>query len=203
VSLIVSGRERKGFFGEIFVGSITDKIIRYGSTPVYVPKYPGVMGADKETCARFCERLFTRVLYPTDWSDCARAALQYIKGLKAAGVEEVVIAHIMDEKAMKLQTSDRFKEFKRVDMEKLAQVKDELENEGFRTKIHLSIGNPRAEVIRVATKEDVSLIVVGSHGKGRAEGILWGSVSRNIAEYSDRPVLLIRDQMCNSVIPGN
>ena len=29
--------------------------------------------------------------------------------------------------------------------------------------------------------------------KGRAEGILWGSVSRNVAEYSDRPILVIKD----------
>jgi nucleotide-binding universal stress UspA family protein len=192
VSLIVSGRERRGVLGEIFVGSITDKIIRYGTVPVYIPKYPGVTGADNKTCERFSERLFTRVLYPTDWSDCARATLRYLKGLKEAGVEEVIVAHIMDEKAMKLQSPEQFKEFQRIDFEKLAQLKDELESEGFRTKIHLSLGNPRADLINVAKKEDVSLIVLCTHGKGRVEGILWGSVSRNVAEYSDRPVLLVK-----------
>ena len=106
VSLIVSGRERKGYLGEIFVGSITDKVIRYGAIPVYIPKYPGVMGADRKTCERFSQRLFTKILYPTDWSECAKAALRYLKGMKEAGVEEVVIAHIMDEKAMKLQSPE-------------------------------------------------------------------------------------------------
>lgn len=191
-SLVVSGRERKGFLDEIFVGSVTDKIIRYGTIPVYVPKYPGIFGADKETCDVFCQRLFTKILYPTDWSDCARAALKYLKGLKDAGVEEVIVAHIMDEKAMKLQSAEQFKEFQRIDFEKLTQLKDELEDEGFRVKIHLSLGNPRADLITIARKEDVSLIVIGSHGKGRVEGILWGSVSRNVAEYSDRPVLLVK-----------
>ena len=192
VSLIVSGRERKGVLGEIFVGSITDKIIRYGTVPVFIPKYPGVTGADKKTCERFSQRLFTRILYPTDWSDCARATLRYLKGMKEAGVEEVTIAHIMDEKAMKLQSPEQFKEFQRIDFEKLAQLKDELESEGFKAKIHLSLGNPRADLINVAKKEDVSLIVLCTHGKGRVEGILWGSVSRNVAEYSDRPVLLVK-----------
>jgi len=192
VSLIVSGRERRGYLGEIFVGSITDKIIRYGTVPVYIPKYPGVTGADKKTCERFSQRLFTRILYPTDWSDCARATLRYLKGLKEAGVEEVIIAHIMDEKAMKLQSPEQFKEFQRIDFEKLAQLKDELESEGFKAKIHLSMGNPRADLIKVAKKEDVSLIILCTHGKGRVEGILWGSVSRNVAEYSDRPVLLVK-----------
>ena len=192
VSLIVSGRERKGYLGEIFVGSITDKVIRYGAIPVYIPKYPGVMGADRKTCERFSQRLFTKILYPTDWSECAKAALRYLKGLKEAGVEEVVIAHIMDEKAMKLQSPEQFVEFQRIDFEKLAQLKDELDSEGFSAKIHLSLGNPRADLIKVAKKEDVSLIVLCTHGKAHVEGILWGSVSRNVAEYSDRPVLLVK-----------
>ncbi len=193
-SLIVSGKERKGIPGEIYIGSITDKIIRYGTFPVYIPKYPGLVGEDKDTLERYRQRLFSKILYPTDWSACAREALRYLKGLKKAGVEEVVVAHIMDEKAMKLHTAERFKEFKRIDLEKLAQVKDELEREGFRVTTHLSLGNPRADLIKVASKEDASLIVIGSHGKGRVEGILWGSVSRNIVEYSDRPVLLIKGE---------
>jgi nucleotide-binding universal stress UspA family protein len=193
-SLIVSGKERKGIPGEIYIGSITDKIIRYGTIPVYIPKYPGLVGKDTDTHERYRQRLFSRILYPTDWSACAREALRYLKGLKKAGVEEVVVAHIMDEKAMKLHTAERFKEFKRIDLEKLAQVKDELEREGFKVTTHLSLGNPRADLIKVASKEDASLIVIGSHGKGRVEGILWGSVSRNIVEYSDRPVLLIKGE---------
>jgi nucleotide-binding universal stress UspA family protein len=193
-SLIISGRERKGIPGEIYMGSTTDKIIRYGAIPVYIHKYPGVVGADKDTCERYRQRLFSRILYPTDWSDCAREALRYVESFKEAGVEEVIVAHIMDEKAMKLHTAERFKEFKRIDLEKLVQIKDELEREGFRVKIHLSLGNPRADLIKVASKEDVSLIVLCSHGKGHVEGILWGSVSRNVTEYSDRTVLLVRGE---------
>jgi nucleotide-binding universal stress UspA family protein len=42
VSLIVCGRERKGALDEIFFGSTTDKVVRYGSTPVYIPKCPDI-----------------------------------------------------------------------------------------------------------------------------------------------------------------
>ncbi|OPY91744.1 MAG: Universal stress protein [Syntrophaceae bacterium PtaU1.Bin231] len=191
-SLIAAGRERKGFLGEIFVGSITDKIVRHGTTPVYIPKYPGIYGADPKACEAFCRNPFRRILYPTDWSDCARKALDYVKQFRNAGVEEVIVAHVMDEKAMRLQPEEKFKEFERIDKEKLARVRADLEKEGLRVSTHLSVGNPRAELIGIAKTQDVSLIVLGSHGKGRAEGILWGSVSRNVAEYSERPVLLIK-----------
>ncbi len=197
VSLIVSGRQKKSILKEIFIGSNTDRIIRYGDIPVFIPKYPGVFGiTSKEECERICQNIFKRVLYPTDWSDCARVTLQYIKALKGAGVEEVVVAHVMDEKAMRLQPPDRFREFEKEDMERLEEVKRELEETGYKTKTRLEVGRPGADLIRIAREEDVTLIVMGSHGKGYVEGILWGSVSRNVVEYSDRPVLLVKSEKC-------
>ncbi len=192
VSLIVSGRQKKGVIGEIFIGSNTDKVIRYGKFPVYVPKYPAICGGDKAACDRYCTTPFDKVLYPTDWSDCAAAALRYLKGLKNAGIEEVVVAHVMDEKAMSMQPAEKVKEFERIDREKLQKVEAELENEGFKVSTRLHLGKPGADLIRIAQQEDAALIVMGSHGKGYVEGMLWGSVSRKVIEYSDRPVLVIK-----------
>jgi nucleotide-binding universal stress UspA family protein len=127
VSLIVCGRECKGFVGELLIGSITDRVVRYGNTPVYVPKCPEIYGSEMKTAdAAYCRDPFRRILYPTDWSDCARNTLRYLKSFKEARVEEIVVAHVMDEKAMNLQPEDKFREFESKDLEKLAQVKEEL-----------------------------------------------------------------------------
>lgn len=196
ISLIVSGRQKKSPLKEIFIGSNTDRIIRYGDIPVFIPKYPAAFGASKEECEKICRNMFKRLLYPTDWSDCAKVTLEYLKGLKGAGVEEVVVAHVMNEKAMKFQPVERFKEFEKEDLERLEEVKKELEQSGFKVKIRLAIGRPGSDLIRIAREEDITLIVIGTHGKGYVEGILWGSVSRNVVEYSDRPVLLIKSEKC-------
>lgn len=195
VSLIVSGRQRKSLLGEIFIGSNTDKIIRYGRFPVYVPKYPACFGGEISACERYCENPFTKILYPTDWSDCAESAIKYITGLKNL-IEEIVVAHIMDEKSMKLQSVEKFKEFERIDNEKLESLKLKLEKEGFKVKTYLTVGKPSVEIINLAKQEDVTCIVMGVRGKGLMEGILWGSVSRNVVEYSDRPVLVIKGKVC-------
>ncbi len=147
-------------------------------------------------CKRYCATPFDRVLYPTDWSDCAAAALRYLKGLKNAGVEEVVVAHVMDEKAMSQHPADKVKEFERIDREKLRNVEEELNKEGFKVTTRLHLGRAGTDLIRIAQQEDASLIVMAAHGKGYIEGILWGSVSRNVVEYSDRPVLLIKGTSC-------
>jgi len=198
VSLIVAGRERKGYMGEILVGSITDRVVRHGTTPVYIPKCPDIYGEATKVPAAFCRDPFRRILYPTDWSECAQIALQYLKGIRDPSVEEVLVAHIMDEKAMKLQKEENFREFERIDQEKLDGVKEELENEGFKVRTLLRVGNPRAELIRIAAEEGISLILMGTHGKGRMKGILWGSVSRNTAEYSETPIILIKGDACLS-----
>jgi len=191
VSLIASGKQKRGIIGEIFTGSTTDKLIRYGGIPVYIPKHPAVFGGDKGKCVKYCEIPFGRVLYPTDWSVCAETALEYIKGLKNNGVEEIITAHVMDEKAMKMLTPKKLKEFWNTDKEKLESVKHDLEKQGFKVKLHIRIGKPNTDIIRIAKEENTSLIIMGSHGKGYVKGILWGSVARNTVEYSDRPVLLV------------
>ncbi len=192
VSLIVSGRQKRGILGEIFIGSNTDKVIRYGNVPVFIPKLPAVFAEDKEACSRYCARPFARVLYPTDWSECAEQALRHLKGLKQAGVEEVVVAHIMDEKAMGLQPPEKFKEFEKLDRDKLEKVEQELKNEGFKVTTRLLVGKAGKYLRELAIHEDTSIVVMGSHGKGFVEGILRGSVSREIVDYSDRPVLLVK-----------
>jgi len=40
--------------------------------------------------------MFRKILYPTDFSKDAEKALEYVKKLKEAGTEEVVILHVID-----------------------------------------------------------------------------------------------------------
>jgi nucleotide-binding universal stress UspA family protein len=43
-------------------------------------------------------KMFEKILYPTDFSDVSKKALDYIKTLKDAGAKEVVVLHIIDER---------------------------------------------------------------------------------------------------------
>jgi len=42
--------------------------------------------------------MFEKILYPTDFSDASKKALDYIKQLKGAGTKEVVVLHVIDER---------------------------------------------------------------------------------------------------------
>jgi nucleotide-binding universal stress UspA family protein len=42
--------------------------------------------------------MFEKILYPTDFSDVSKKALDYIKQLMQAGAKEVIVLHVMDER---------------------------------------------------------------------------------------------------------
>ena len=47
------------------------------------------------------------------------------------------------------------------------------------------------EVVKTAREEDVSMILIGSRGK-RSKLLFMGSVSREVADTADRPVLIVK-----------
>ena len=52
-------------------------------------------------------------------------------------------------------------------------------------------GIPAEEIVQTAKDEDVSMIIIGSRGK-RASSLFMGSVSREVANTADRPVMLVK-----------
>ena len=56
----------------------------------------------------------------------------------------------------------------------------------------INIGKTSVEILKVAKKEKVSLIVMGTHGMGRMEELLVGSVTEKVVRHSKTPVLVIR-----------
>ena len=52
-------------------------------------------------------------------------------------------------------------------------------------------GVPAEEIVRTAKDEDVTMIFIGSRGK-RSQLLFMGSVSREVADTADRPVLIVK-----------
>ncbi|NOZ25598.1 MAG: universal stress protein [Nitrospirae bacterium] len=55
------------------------------------------------------------------------------------------------------------------------------------------IGHPAEEILNTVSEEGIEMIVIGSRGK-RFEPLLMGSVSREVLEKADIPVLVIKGQ---------
>ncbi len=75
--------------------------------------------------------------------------------------------------------------------ELVAQVEEAFPKE-VPTTVLVTVGDPAAEIVNVAREANVDLIVVGSRGLGRIQGVLLGSVSDRVVHMAHCPVLVVR-----------
>jgi nucleotide-binding universal stress UspA family protein len=68
----------------------------------------------------------------------------------------------------------------------------ELKKSGFDVRVRIEKGIPFRDILRIEEEEEVSVIVVGSHGKGVVKEMLLGSVSEKVIRKSKKPVLVIK-----------
>ncbi len=153
--------------------------------------------------------LFRKVLYPTDFSELAEIAKDYVKKLKEANAKEVVVLHVIHPLEFSIpQFDDPFaldvatlyahlpeieKAILKGHEERLEGIKRELEALGYRVKTILTVGEPKREIVRVAEEEKVNVIVIGYHGKSLIERILEiGSTAKAVIKEASCPVLVVK-----------
>jgi nucleotide-binding universal stress UspA family protein len=148
-------------------------------------------------------KMFRKVLYPTDFSDVAGKAMGYLKQLKDAGTEEVVILHVVDaryiHRNLHIPMHYALKDFSELEEKYAIEAQDAantlaetLTEMGFEVKVRIERGIPFKEILRVESEEDVSLIVIGSHGRSNVEEMLLGSVSEKVIRKAKKPVLVVK-----------
>lgn len=57
---------------------------------------------------------------------------------------------------------------------------------------HAAVGEPAAEIVRVASERGVDQIVMGTHGRGAVGSLFLGSVAQRVVHLSQVPVLLVK-----------
>ncbi len=146
--------------------------------------------------------MFKKILYPTDFSECAQAAIPYIKTMKKAGTKELVILHVIDIRQSTIIDTTAFGETFIYPYDISDILKKEAESQmktlikQFSRIFHVTPliveGIPFKEIIHAAKLHKVSCIVMSSHGKSNIEEMLLGSVTEKVVRKSPVPCLVIK-----------
>ena len=145
--------------------------------------------------------MFKKILYPTDFSDVSKKALDYIKQLKEAGTNQVVVLHVIDEREIEhiahlaelnVSIAELEKRREAYAREEMKAIEAELKKSGFVVKTRIEKGIPFRDILKAEEEEDVSVVVIGSHGKSCITEMLLGSVSEKVVRKSSKPVFVVR-----------
>ena len=194
--LLVLGTHGRSGFQRLFLGSVTEKVIRKVKCPTLIvpPRAPDIApGAPVE---------FHRVLCPIDFSDGSLAALEYAINLSEEADGQLTLLHVTEMPAALTQEPfvvedeiDRIREAAATDARrKLANLIPE--NARAYCTIDTAVVEGRAyrEILRRATDKKTDLIVMGVHGRGALDLLLFGSTTHHVIRASACPVLIVRQE---------
>jgi len=137
--------------------------------------------------------MFSKVLFPTDFTDEADRALKFLIGLKKFNLKQVDLVHVADFRTASVWPLPP--SVQQTINDRLAERRGWLIKEGIKAESILIEGNPTEDILTTANKGGYSLIVTGSHGKNLLEELLLGSVSEALTREAKVPVLTIRHDL--------
>jgi nucleotide-binding universal stress UspA family protein len=146
------------------------------------------------------------ILCPIDHSDCSKEALKYAVSFAMKDEAKLYLLHVIDIRSFdeSLDTMTR----QMPDDETIKQLKTKLFEcvpEEIRNDMQVEAlvvqGIPFAEIISIAKKNKVDMIVMGTHGRTGLAHIMIGSVSEKVVRKAHCPVLTVRQSGHKFVMP--
>lgn len=137
------------------------------------------------------------ILCPVDHSDCSKEALKYAVSFAIKDNSKLYLLHVIDIRAFnesidtmtpKIPDDETLKQLKT----KLLDCIPEEMRDDMKVEALVIQGIPFVEIISAAKKNEIDMIVLGSHGRTGITHMMMGSVSEKVVRKAPCPVLTVR-----------
>ena len=142
---------------------------------------------------------FRNILFPTDFTAHARAALKYAAAFARSGGGRVVLFSVQSAKVPENLLTLPERIFEEQDNKWLLQIRGEVRAlladplfNGTEVEPVIVEGEPATEIARAVRDYDIDLVTVVTHGRKGLSRALWGSTAEEIIAEAPCPVLTIR-----------
>ena len=145
--------------------------------------------------------MFKKILFCTDFSEDAHWAFTYALHLSKTFTSKLLILHVTPEPVHPEQLAVYLPEEKLVELRQSQKKETDHQLEthyikkmkGLKNyKVIVKEGEPFVEILKMAKKESVKLIVMGTHGRTGLDHILFGSTAEKVVRRAPCPVLTTR-----------
>ena len=186
VSLIVIGARGINPIQELLLGSVSSSVLRHAKMNVLVLHFNPARDVTDVSSASSYQKLFSKVLVPTDFSRSASDASAFVKTIP--GIKEIVLLHVVNQVESQPEIEIYIKEAQT----RLEDMKKEYIDSGIDGTIHVRVGDPTEMIRSVADEDDVSLIAMSAFGLDWLREMLLGSTTFTVVRRTKKPVLIIR-----------
>jgi nucleotide-binding universal stress UspA family protein len=183
VTLVAMGARGNSLIRSVLLGSASRNVLRYGNTHLLIMHYRNLEGFDLK---EHCKKIFAKVLFPTDFSQPAEAALSFLKGLP--GIGELLLLNVVSKGETDKEIEANIVQAK----QKINELFSELSKKGMNVTSKVVVGHPVEAIRYEAEMEDASLIAMSSQGAVAIKKGRIGSTSYDVANSASRPVLILR-----------
>ena len=136
------------------------------------------------------------ILVAYDGSPPAQKAVE--RAVRAADGEEIILLRVIETADGMIEAGldivqNRLKEMQEQKTSELSEdTRTLLDTEDVEFRVETAIGKPSREIVSFAEENDVSEIVIGSHGREGVSRVLLGNVAENVVRRSPITVMVVR-----------
>ena len=138
--------------------------------------------------------MYRKILVALENSRADSSLLPHVEQLALLLRSQLLLVHVADGwvarnfNHLKLAESEEMK----ADRAYLEETAGKLRAAGLQVFAHLALGDPSAEILKIAETEQCDLIAMTSHGHRILGDVIFGSVIREVRHKTSVPVLLVR-----------
>lgn len=191
MDLIVMGTHGRRGPVRMFLGSVTEEVIRHAECPVLT-----LRRSEQAPSGDAMER----ILVPIDFSDHSKAALSYAREIAALYGASLQLVHSIEEPvypyfyapAGGFSMAQQLEELQAKTEEALDRLVAETDGPEVPFERFAVSGRPAIEITRLAEEQNSSMIVIATHGLSGLERLLVGSTAEQVVRLAACPVFTVK-----------
>lgn len=188
--LLILGTHGRSGFERLFLGSVTEKVLRSTRVPVLtIPppvREPG-------------PPLYKAILCPLEFSEASIRALEYALSLAKEADARLILLHVVEDvlgddgeqTLAQLSVADYYKKRQEESAARLRAVVPDEARVWCRPEERVVKGRAHQEILKVVADEHVDLVVMGVHGKSVVNRLVFGSTTHRVIREAGCPVLTL------------
>jgi nucleotide-binding universal stress UspA family protein len=188
--LLILGTHGRSGFERLFLGSVTEKVLRSARVPVLTIPPPVRQPGSPS---------FKTILCAVDFSDASIRALEYALSLAKEADARLILLHVVEdvlgdataERLGHLSITDYYRQVNQEAATRLESMVPQSARDWARPEERVVTGRAYREILKAVADEGVELVVIGVQGRSALDLLVFGSTTHRVIREAGCPVLTL------------